>query len=130
MESVVEAGDRKLSAQAVADELGVAERTVRRWIRSGRLTAEKRASSYVISLQEARQIHAQAPLGRSDRSRIRQDRELMELRAAHESQTGELMELRGRYREVAERLARIEAELIEERRARTRLEVLLEKRAA
>jgi excisionase family DNA binding protein len=121
---------RGLSAQAIADELGIAERTVRRWVQSGRLPAERKGRSFVIALEDALLLHGQAPIGRSDRTRIERDQELHELREAFQSQRGDLMALRGRYEEVVERLARVELELAAARRTSARLELLLEQSAA
>jgi excisionase family DNA binding protein len=121
---------RGLSAQAVADELGIAERTVRRWVQSGRLPARRKGRSFIIDLDDALRLHGQAPIGRSDRARIERDRELDQLRTEVQDHRGELMELRGRYAEVVERLEQAERELAAERRATARLELLLEQSAA
>jgi excisionase family DNA binding protein len=122
--------DRGLSAQAVADELGVAERTVRRWVESGRLPAKRRGRSFVIHLEDALKLHGQAPIGRSDRTKIERDRELQDLRAQLETQLAELLELRGRHAEVVRRLDQVERELVAERKSAARLEFMLEQSAA
>jgi excisionase family DNA binding protein len=122
--------DRGLSAQAVADELGVAERTVRRWVESGRLPATRKGRSFVIQLEDALKLHDQAPIGRADRTRIERDNELHQLRAELQGRVGELMELRGRYAEIVERLDQVERELTAERRTNARLELMLEQSAA
>lgn len=44
----------RYSAREVADVLGVAERTVRRWIKSERLPAEKIGGSFLIAMDDAR----------------------------------------------------------------------------
>lgn len=43
-----------LSALEIAEELGINERTVRRWIGEGRIEAEKDGGRYRISLEAAR----------------------------------------------------------------------------
>ena len=101
-----------LTAREVADELGVVERTVRRWIGGGDLPAEKRGGAFLIDLDEARRVHRLSRAGRSlDRST-------------------ELAELRGRYLEVCGRLEQVEKELAEERRRAARFEAILDPRAA
>ena len=103
---------RLVSAREAADELGVVERTVRRWIGGGELTAEKRGGAFVIDLDDAREVHRRSRAGRSV------------------SRSAELAELRGRYLEVTARLEQVERELAEERRRAARFEVLLDPRAA
>ena len=103
---------RFVTAKETAEELGVVERTVRRWIEAGELPATKRGGAFVIDLDLAREVHRHSRAGRSlDRST-------------------ELAELRGRYLEVSGRLERVEQELAEERRRAARLEALLDARAA
>jgi excisionase family DNA binding protein len=103
---------RAVTARQAADELGVVERTVRRWIGAGELPAEKRGGAFVIDLDIAREVHRRSRAGRSlDRST-------------------ELAELRGRYAELAARLAHVEEELTQERRRAARLEAVLYPNAA
>jgi excisionase family DNA binding protein len=103
---------RLVTAKEAAEELGVVERTVRRWIRGGELRAEKRGGAFVIDLDDAHHVHGRSRSGRSL------------------TRSTELAELRGRYLEVSARLAQIERELAEERRRAARLEALLDQRAA
>lgn len=44
------------TAREIGEALGVAERTVRRWITSGRLNAEKDQGAFRINLDEARRV--------------------------------------------------------------------------
>ena len=103
---------RLVTAREAAEELGVVERTVRRWIGGGELTADKRGGAFVIDLDDAREVHRHSRAGRSL------------------ARTTELAELRGRYLEVRARLTQVEQELAEERRRAARLEALLDPRAA
>ncbi len=98
---------RGVTAKEAADELGVVERTVRRWIGAGELSAEKRGGAFVIDLDAAREVHRRSRAGRSI------------------ERSTELAELRGRYLEVAARLAQVEQELAEERRRTARFEAIL-----
>jgi excisionase family DNA binding protein len=103
---------RTVTAKQAAEELGVVERTVRRWIRAGELPAEKRGGAFVIDIEAARVVHRRSRAGRS---------------AGHAT---ELAELRGRYLEVTARLAQVEQELAEERRRSARLQAILDPHAA
>lgn len=97
------AANRPLSARDAAARVGVAERTVRRWIGSGDLAAEKQGGRYLIRPEDV-----DAAFARS--------------RAA----TGvEQAEWKGRYIEAKERLEQAEAELAREREQRIRLELVL-----
>ena len=98
---------RVVTAREAAEELGVVERTVRRWIVAGELPAQKERGAFVIDLDAAREVHRRSRVGRS------------------ESRSTELAELRGRYAEVCARLERVERELAEERRRSARLEAVL-----
>jgi excisionase family DNA binding protein len=98
---------REVTARQAADELGVVERTVRRWIGAGELPAEKKGGAFVIDLDVARQVHRRSRAGRSI------------------ERSSELAELRGRYLEVTAKLAQVEQELAEERRRAARLEAIL-----
>ena len=84
---------RTVTAREAAAELGIAERTVRRWIGAGTLAAEKHGGAFVIDLAAARETHSRSRTGRSA------------------ERVSELAELRGRYLEVCDRLARAEREL-------------------
>lgn len=99
---------RVVTARQAAEELGVVERTVRRWIGAGELSAEKQGGAFVIDLDAAREVHRRSRAGRS---------------AAGST---ELAELRGRYLEVTARLAQVENELAEERRRSARLQAILD----
>ena len=110
---------RLFSAQEVADELGVAERTVRRWITSELLPATRRGRTFQIDIQEARSLHNGSSAGRTGRQR-----------AVVGEVSQELAELRGRYLEVRDRVADLERLLADEQRRAARLEVLLEQHQA
>jgi excisionase family DNA binding protein len=103
---------RAVTAREAAEELGVVERTVRRWIGAGELPAEKHRGAFVIDLDAAREVHRRSRAGRSV------------------ERSTELAELRGRYLEVTARLAQVEQELAEERRRSARLAAILNPRAA
>ena len=96
-----------VTAREAAEELGVVERTVRRWISAGDLPAEKDRGAFVIELDAARQVYGRSRAGRSA------------------ERSTELAELRGRYIEVCARLEQVERELVEERRRAARLEAVL-----
>jgi excisionase family DNA binding protein len=112
-----------MNAQALATHLGVAERTVRRWIERGALNAERRGRAFLIRREDGERL-ALGEFG----ARIVDDRNQLESDAA--GRDLELAELRGRYLEVQERLARIERELEDERRRSIRLQVQLDGLAA
>jgi excisionase family DNA binding protein len=99
------------SAKEVAAILGVAERTVRRWIAGGRLPARKRGRSFEIDISAARTIRDRAP--GVEQSRLRD----------------ELVSLRTRCEVLGERLDRLERELAQERRRAGWLEAQLERAA-
>ena len=96
-----------MSAVGIADHLGVAERTVRRWVAAGALPAERRGRALVISLRDAEQLRP--PVRRTPSAGA---------------------ELRGRYLELLERVRDLEVALAEERRRTGRLEARLEQHAA
>lgn len=73
-----------MNAQQISVELGVTERTVRRWIADGKLNAHREGRSLVVDLDEARMLAAPAAA-----------KELSELR--------ELQGLRERYAELEQR---------------------------
>jgi excisionase family DNA binding protein len=101
-----------MNARQVALQLGVSERTVRRWIASGRLHAVKEGRDFRISLGDA-----ELALKEARGVPIRQVRD-------------SLIELQGRYKELHERIARLEEQLAAERRRSGKLEAQLERRAA
>jgi excisionase family DNA binding protein len=103
---------RLVTARQAADELGVVERTVRRWIGAGDLPAEKQGGAFVIDLEAAREVHRRSRAGRAATA------------------STELAELRGRYLEVRGRLAEVEQELAEERRRSARLLAIVDPHAA
>jgi excisionase family DNA binding protein len=112
-----------LNAQEVAQRVGVTERTVRRWIESGRLNAEKRGRSFAIRLTDVEHI-----IGGSSTSRA--TRRALQLEEFASQRDHETAELRGRYLEIKERLAQLEAELAAERRRAALLEAQLVTNAA
>jgi excisionase family DNA binding protein len=108
-----------MNAQTLATHLGVTERTVRRWIERGLLAAEKRGRSFVIRREDGERLKL-GTLG----TRVADDRSQLEELAAERDR--QLAELRGRYNELKERMARVEQELNAERRRSIHLEVELE----
>jgi excisionase family DNA binding protein len=114
--------DTTLSAQQVADRYGVAEKTVRRWIESGRLPAEKLGRAFAIDPADAENAFRGTRSGRlAGREALLEER----LREAE----SEALLLRGRYLELQERTERLERELDAERSRRLRLELRLEQAA-
>ena len=108
-----------MNAQALATHLGVTERTVRRWIERGVLPGEKRGRSFVIRREDGERLKL-GTLG----PRVANDRSQLEELAAERDR--QLAELRGRYKELRERLAQVEQELNAERRRSIQLELQLE----
>jgi excisionase family DNA binding protein len=107
-----------LTAQQVADRYGVAEKTVRRWIESGRLAAEKRGRAFAISPLDAESAFRATRAGRlAGREAALEER----LREAE----SEALLLKGRYLELQDRVQRLEQELEAERSRRLRLELRL-----
>ena len=121
--NMVYVSDARLSAQQVADRLGVAEKTVRRWIESGKLDAVRHGKTFAIDLTAAEAVFAQS---RSGRGAGRQSE--TELRAA--GAEAALLELQGRYAELREQVIRLEHELAIERRRAAAFEVRAQLRAA
>ena len=114
--------DAPLSAQQVADRYGVAEKTVRRWIESGRLPAEKRGRAFAISPLDAEAAFRTTRSGRTaGREALLEER----LREAE----SEALLMKGRYLELQDRAQRLERELEAERSRRLRLELRLEQAA-
>jgi excisionase family DNA binding protein len=107
-----------LSAQEVADQLGVAERTVRRWIQSGKLPAKKTGRSFAIRLEDVERV-----IGVSIRRRIavRTEERAKELEAASLQAKLELLQ---------ELYAMSQAQLAESQARVARLEYELEQREA
>jgi excisionase family DNA binding protein len=105
-----------MNAQALATHLGVAERTVRRWIERHELPAERRGRAFVIRREDGERML----LGDFAAGAVDDRSHLAEIVAAKDRQ---LAELQGRYLEVQERLARVEHELDEERRKSIRFEI-------
>lgn len=110
---------RTMSAQDVATHLGVAERTVRRWIAGGDLAAEKQGGQFAIRLED---VEALDRIG----GRIRRERQQVEDTAARDRAYAEL---NGRYLELKERVRDLELELAEERKRAARVEAELELRS-
>jgi excisionase family DNA binding protein len=107
-----------MNAQALATHLGVTERTVRRWIERGELTAEKRGRAFLIRREDGERMRLGAM------GRVVDDRSSLE-RALGERER-ELAVLQGRYAELQERSRSLEDVLHEERRRAALLEARLE----
>jgi excisionase family DNA binding protein len=107
-----------MNAQALATYLGVTERTVRRWIKSDALPAEKRGRSYVIRREDGERMRLGA-LGQ-----VVDDRSSLERVLAERER--EFAVLQGRYAELQERNRGLENVLHEERRRAALLEARLE----
>jgi excisionase family DNA binding protein len=107
-----------MNAQELAEELGVAERTVRRWIAQGRLRAERRGRAFVID-----PAAVEAALD-----------ELVPRRAAPRAERAEqdaaYAELRGRFALLREMYEQLQDQLADERRRVARLELELEQHRA
>jgi excisionase family DNA binding protein len=88
----------KVSAREAAQTLGLSERTVRRWISSGALPADRVGRSFAIEVETAREVSQQSSRGKSLR------------------EGAELAELRGRYLEALRQIERLEQALTAERR--------------
>src|SRR5262245_37501571 len=100
----MEAIEERLSAQQVADRLGVAGKTVLRWIERGGLVAERRGHAFSIRFADAERVFRQSSSGRvADRGSD------AERRAALAE--ADLLELRGRYQELRDVVDRLEREL-------------------
>jgi excisionase family DNA binding protein len=108
--------DEGLTAQEVADRLGITEKTVRRWIEAGRLEAAKVGNAYSIRLSEAEEVFRGSRAGRGAAASSTLEQRVDELRQ-------EVVEWQARYREVREREERLEAQLREHQRQIARLEV-------
>jgi len=121
--SVMLNGSRTYSAQEVADRLGVAEKTVRRWIESGRLRADRVGHRFAVDMRDAELVYAESRSGRVGGRGAEAESEARRLE-------NELAVMRGRYAELQELVERLEAALGEERRRTALLEARLELRAA
>ncbi len=104
--------DEILTAQAVADELGVVEKTVRRWIAAGKLPGEKvdrvfavRRTDLVAFQENNNRSRASRKNGELERTAKTLDAELIALRAKNELLEVELARLRREYRDAIERAA-------------------------
>jgi excisionase family DNA binding protein len=107
-----------MNAQALAVHLGVAERTVRRWIKSGELHAEKNGSSYLIRREDGERLR----LGKL--ANVVDDRShLVELLAERDRA---IANLSGKYEEAQGRVVRFEEELHAEQRRAALAEARLE----
>jgi excisionase family DNA binding protein len=107
-----------MNAQALAVHVGVTERTVRRWIKSGELSAQKRGRSYVIRRDEGERFRL-GGLGQVVDDRMALEGELAK-------REHELAVLEGRYAELQERNRQLEDVLHEERRRAALAEARLE----
>src|SRR5207244_13360937 len=67
---------RLVTARQAAEELGVVERTVRRWIVAGEVAAQKERGAFVIDLDAAREVHRRSRAGRT----VERSTEVAELR--------------------------------------------------
>jgi excisionase family DNA binding protein len=105
-----------LSAQEIAARIGVTDRTVRRWIKSGELSAKRTGRAYEIDLEEARSL---APLSSTGHRRS------SELAAALSKQERDYALLEGRYIELKEQYDKLERTLVTEREKRVELETRL-----
>jgi excisionase family DNA binding protein len=108
--------ERTVNAQEAAELLGVAEKTVRRWIQQRKLDAHKVGRSFVIRETDVRRMEEHLPRRyairsvRDLRSESRQqDVELAALRAKYELLEAQLAEARRELREALERAAAAEA---------------------
>ena len=107
-----------MNAQGLATHLGVTERTVRRWIASGALVAQRRGRAYAIRREDGERVRDALVVGtQSDRAQLEQQKMNLEL---------ELAELRGRYRELQALAVRFESEKEEALRRALRAEAQLE----
>ena len=101
-----------VNAREAAEILGIAERTIRRWIAAGLLPATKEGRSYGLRLHDARELRQRSRGVTAARGR------------------DELLELRGRYAEMRDRVRELESQLADERRRSARLEQELDRDAA
>jgi excisionase family DNA binding protein len=115
--------ERRHTAQEIADHLGVAEKTVRRWIDRKLLPADRQGHAYAIRLEDAERVYASSPSSRGAGKES-------EVATRAERAETELAELRGRYAELREYVLRLEEALSDERRRAAVLEVRSEVRAA
>jgi len=101
--------DAYMNAQEIAENLGVAERTVRRWIKSGRLTASKEHGTHRIRLEDAVELMRNGSRRRLARVALEtadsHERELLVLRELYINAREEAAEWRGRARVLEEQLA-------------------------
>jgi len=104
-----------LNAQEIAENLGVAERTVRRWIKSGRLNTVKERGTHRIRLDDAVELMRRGSRGRLTRVALEtvdsHERELLALRELYIGAREEAAEWRGRARVLEEQLDAARREL-------------------
>ena len=115
--------DRTYSAQEIADQLGIAEKTVRRWIESGKLPAERIGRRFAVKMDAARRVYAESRSGRAAGRGVEAESEVRRLEA-------ELAVMQGRYQELQLLVGRLETALADERRKNAALELRMELRAA
>lgn len=119
----VSVAPRTYSAQEVADRLGVAEKTVRRWIETGRLAAGRTGRRFAVSLEDAERVYAESRSGRLAGREAEAASEVERLKT-------ELATMQGRYQELQSQVERLETALAEERRKTAVLELRMELRPA
>jgi excisionase family DNA binding protein len=107
-----------MNAQALAVHLGVTERTVRRWIKTGDLQAVKQGRAYLIRREDGERMRL-GELGPVVDERSALARQLTE-------RERELAVLEGRYAELQERNRKLEDVLHQERRRAALVEARLE----
>lgn len=110
---------RTYSAQEVADHFGVAEKTVRRWIETGRLAADRIGHRFAVNLDDAAKVYAESRSGRTAGREAETSSEVSRLRE-------ELAVMRGRHEELQSLVERLEAALADERRRNAALELRTE----
>lgn len=102
-----------LNAQEVAEHLGVAERTVRRWIAAGTLPARKAGRSFEIRIEDVERV-----LGSPTRKRVavrieerERELEIARLKAKIELLTDMYEQARGELASTREQLGRVQYRL-------------------
>jgi excisionase family DNA binding protein len=105
-----------LSAHEIANRIGVTDRTVRRWIKSGELPAVRSGRAYEINLDDARKL---APSSSSGHRRS------SELQTQLAERDRERALLEGRYLELKEHCRAVEQKLAIEQEKRIELEARL-----
>jgi excisionase family DNA binding protein len=105
------AQEDQVGIKEAADAVGVSDRTVRRWVRQGRLEAKGSERQRKVLLADVRAVHAESHSIRAAQAR------------------DEVAELRGRCRELRERVQELERTLAVEQRRTGWLEAKLEQAA-